>query len=844
MGKASNVFCREYDPSPRGFSMPFGSMSIMAGVRRTITDFFRRRSVVPLAGVLFLSAAIVASGSGSWQLRSPVAGTVLGVVVDVAAPGTILTDIDSSGLFVSTTGGRFWTQAAQPWSGAGGGVASNAGGIYAVSYYVTRSSDGIVWESFDFPSVATALAASMETSGRLLAGTLDGQIFGSEDGGQTWQRRFIAPGGQKATSIRFDPRSDSIVYAGFGAVGLWRSSDAGHSWTHIRGDLPLVLSVQALDVDARDSAVFLGTDKGVFKSLDGGTHWATSTGIPQGNVVSAIRSNEPVVVAGTAGVGLFESTDNGLSWNRVAAGPATVTALDVSPQGTFFAGGVDSGIVVRNSQGEWVSSSAGLFGTLAWFVQADKSDSDSVYAFLDHLAVSHDRGVTWSVSSGLDISSIQKFVVLDSERVVAIDGQWIFETEDGGGSWSQSLIPGGSNAIDLQLDSSTPRRILLLTNSDLLASSDFGKTWTSLSPPKGLAFTTYYTGLLVDPNRNGLFYLSEGLTGIFKTDDGGVTWTASNSGLPSSFNGSFALDSIGTSDSSVIFASSDGGSGGCPSDSLRMDDEVFSGYELFKSADRGATWSFVDPPPATGGAARIFIDPSNSNHLVAIAAGSCGIAPDDIFESTDSGAHWDLLDEWLARGHVWTISFSRDSKTLYAATRRGVMALQFGNGREGEIVVTPVPSPTPIIVRPNLAPAGAWGSSLADLTTTNTDATIQILASGGCYGSYGKVGAPIPLGPFSLAGTFTQLTGAYPGMIQYDAQFSGSVAGNQMVITITVPTLQESFGPFDLTFGVQSSWQPCRYPAASSDPRPVALPRQFKTDIEFVKEAQCPIARD
>jgi hypothetical protein len=110
------------------------------------------------------------------------------------------------------------------------------------------------------------------------------------------------------------------------------------------------------------------------------------------------------------------------------------------------------------------------------------------------------------------------------------------------------------------------------------------------------------------------------------------------------------------------------------------------------------------------------------------------------------------------------------------------------------------------------ARSGAWGSDLASMTITGNSSNLQILASGGCYGSYGDIGRPIPAGAFSVAGIYTQLIGAYPGKIQYSAQFAGAVTGDQMTITVTVPGLQQSFGPFHLTYGLTSSWPACEYP--------------------------------
>ena len=106
----------------------------------------------------------------------------------------------------------------------------------------------------------------------------------------------------------------------------------------------------------------------------------------------------------------------------------------------------------------------------------------------------------------------------------------------------------------------------------------------------------------------------------------------------------------------------------------------------------------------------------------------------------------------------------------------------------------------------------AWGSAEASLTVDDSSATLQVLASGGCYGSYGNIGVPIPTGSFSLAGTYTQLTGVYPGKVQYEAQYSGSVSSRTMSITIAVPGLQRTLGPYALTYGVKHTWNACLYP--------------------------------
>ena len=105
-----------------------------------------------------------------------------------------------------------------------------------------------------------------------------------------------------------------------------------------------------------------------------------------------------------------------------------------------------------------------------------------------------------------------------------------------------------------------------------------------------------------------------------------------------------------------------------------------------------------------------------------------------------------------------------------------------------------------------------WGSAQAILSIAEDTATVQILASGGCYGSYGVFDHAIVSGTFELSGTYTQLVGVYPGSIQYAATYTGAVVDGVMTLSINVPALQQTIGPFRLRAGVTSSWSACRYP--------------------------------
>lgn len=106
----------------------------------------------------------------------------------------------------------------------------------------------------------------------------------------------------------------------------------------------------------------------------------------------------------------------------------------------------------------------------------------------------------------------------------------------------------------------------------------------------------------------------------------------------------------------------------------------------------------------------------------------------------------------------------------------------------------------------------AWGSAQVSLRVADDSAVVEILSSGGCYGSFGNIDHTIPSGTFVLSGMFTQLRGVFPGRVQHRAEYRGSIAGKTMTLSIVLPELQEAIGPFQLTAGVTKSWSACLFP--------------------------------
>ncbi len=168
----------------------------------------------------------------------------------------------------------------------------------------------------------TAISESPVTAGLIYAGTDDGLIQVTEDGGRTWRQAAEPPGltGRMfLNDVEADRFDADTVYAagdrhkeGDFTPYLFRSADRGRTWTSITGDLParhLVWRVIQDHVEPR--ILFAGTEFGVWCTLDGGAAWLElSGGLPTIPVRDLeIQRRENALVAATFGRGFYVLDD-------------------------------------------------------------------------------------------------------------------------------------------------------------------------------------------------------------------------------------------------------------------------------------------------------------------------------------------------------------------------------------------------------------------------------------------------------------------------------------------------------------------------------------------------------
>ncbi|MCY4673039.1 MAG: glycosyl hydrolase [Bacteroidetes bacterium] len=169
----------------------------------------------------------------------------------------------------------------------------------------------------------TSLAESPLQAGLLYAGTDDGLIQVTEDDGETWRTIEVGstngiPSTAFVNNLYADLHNVDVVYAAldnhkFGDLSpyLIKSSDRGHSWTSITGNLPdRTLIWRIVQDHVNPDLLFTATEFGIYFTVDGGTEWikvASDATISFRDITIQRREND--VVAASFGRGFFVLDD-------------------------------------------------------------------------------------------------------------------------------------------------------------------------------------------------------------------------------------------------------------------------------------------------------------------------------------------------------------------------------------------------------------------------------------------------------------------------------------------------------------------------------------------------------
>ena len=321
-------------------------------------------------------------------------------------------------------------------------------------------------------------------------GAVNGGVWKTSDAGVVWKPIFDQQAVGSIGAIAVAPSDPRIIYAGTGESdirsdlssgnGVYKSIDAGSTWMHI--GLEETRQISRIVIDPKDpNVVYVGAlghayasneQRGVYKSVDGGTHWTKV--LDQG---PDIGISDLAICSGQSQL-LFAGT-----WHTHRPPWSTYAPID----------GPGGGIYRSQDAGKtWVRlSGAGLpegdWGRVGVDVAAD---GKRVYALIQAkkagLYRSDDGGDTWVLENANSRLTSRAWyfnsitVEPSNPDVIYIPNVALYRSEDGGKTISIVRgAPGGDDYHQIWVDPKNSASMVLGTDQGTSVSLDRGQTWST-----------------------------------------------------------------------------------------------------------------------------------------------------------------------------------------------------------------------------------------------------------------------------------------------------------------------------------------------------------------------------
>lgn len=334
-----------------------------------------------------------------------------------------------------------------------------------------------------------AVTGSYKNKNIFYFGATGGGIWKSTDGGNNWKNISDKYFGSTIGSIEVAPSNENIIYVGEGENtmrgnvsdglgGMWKTEDGGKSWKniglkdgrHITNIIIHPSNPDVLWVGVMGHLFGPNTERGIFKSIDGGKSWKKVLYVNEQTGCSDLvmePGNPSILYAGTwrvirtpyslesggEGSGLWKSSDAGETWTNISTSKGL-------PKGTW-----------------------GIVG-----VAIAPSNTDKIYTILENqnggLYMSADGGQTWALQSG-DNNIRQRawyytkvFVDPKNENLVYCPNVNFMKSKDGGKTFQALRTPHGDHH-DLWIDPEDGNRMIVADDGGAQVSFDEANNWST-----------------------------------------------------------------------------------------------------------------------------------------------------------------------------------------------------------------------------------------------------------------------------------------------------------------------------------------------------------------------------
>jgi photosystem II stability/assembly factor-like uncharacterized protein len=517
-------------------------------------------------------------------------------------------------------------------------------------------------------------------------GPANGGVWKSTDGGTNWTPLTDTQESLAMGAIVIDPANPNIIYAGTGEAtysgasyygrGLLKSTDAGNSWVRVTNGLPNSTYFSRLKIRPGHSNELLAAlgNSGLYRSTNSGSSWSQHLSGRTDDVIFSVTGD--TVFAVGSGIGLRRSINGGATFSAfgtgLGSGIRTHFDLCLTSPDVMFAAVYGSSLVriykSTNYGANWTElSTTSNFRSLdhqAWYdlyCRVNPKNPNKAYVGTIDIFRTTDGTSFQNITNGYNGGSVHVdqhylfFHPTEENTFIACNDGGIWKTTNNGSSFTnmnQNLTL--TQFYRIAASPFTPSRILGGTQDNGTQQTYSTLNWAAAYGGDGgeVAFNHFDANFIIGETQYG---------GLFRTTNGGSSWSQATSGINTGENGAWVAPIIVHPNTSGTFyaarqrvyrSTNNGGVWSAVSGNVNGSSSVremaisssdpsimyaTTGSNVFLSTDGGGTWTNKTAGLPNKTITSVYIHPGNEN--IALLTFS-GFGTNKVYKTTNMGTSW------------------------------------------------------------------------------------------------------------------------------------------------------------------------------------------------------------